>query len=76
MEIARKEGEEAARSGKKYLMDAWSFDTPGPGWALAGDDLPSVFHPPMARGNLTYAVGRPFVPTSVQKGDCDQDRPN
>ncbi len=62
--------------GVPYLMDAWSFDTPGPGWTLAADDVPSVFHPPQPRGNLIYAVGRPFVPTNVQRGECDQDRPN
>ena len=76
---------QAAAFGKPYLMDAWSFDCPGAisgssgegtGWSLAPDDLPSVFHPPEARGNIIYAVGRPFLPTSVHKGDCDQDRPN
>jgi hypothetical protein len=75
----------AARTGKPYLMDAWSFDCPGAasgsggegtGWTLAPDDLPSVFHPPEARGNVIYAVGRPFLPTNIHKGDCDQDRPN
>lgn len=67
---------EPADCGTSYLMDAWSFDCPGPGWSLAPEDLPSVFHPPAARGNITYAVGRPFLPGSIHKGDCDQDRPN
>lgn len=76
---------EAARIGKPHVMDAWSFDCPGAapgssgegtGWSLAPDDLPSVFHPPEVRGNIIYAVGRPFLPTSIHKGDCDQDRPN
>lgn len=66
----------ARSQGVPYLMDSWAFDVPGPGWTLAGDDVPSVFHPPTPRGNLIYAVGRPFVPTNVQKGECDQDRPN
>jgi hypothetical protein len=66
----------AAREGRNYLMDAWSFDAPGAAWTLAPDDLPSVFHPPAARGNVIYAVGKSFLPTYVQKGDCDQDRPN
>lgn len=67
---------EAETAGRGYLMDAWSFNCPGPGWTLAPDDLPSVFHPPEARGNITYAVGMPFLPCNVHKGDCDQDRPN
>lgn len=75
----------AAKIGKPYLMDAWTFDCPGAapgsngegtGWSLAPEDLPSVFHPPEARGNVIYAVGRPFVVGGVCKGDCDQDRPN
>ena len=76
---------QADQAGKPYLMDAWAFDCPGAapgtsgegtGWSLAPDDLPSVFHPPEARGNVIYAVGRPFLPTGIHKGDCDQDRPN
>ncbi len=67
---------QAQRIGRPYLMDAWSFECPGAGWTLAADDLPSVFHPPQARGNLIYAVGKPFIPTHIHKGDCDQDRPN
>ncbi|MFK7959808.1 MAG: GNAT family N-acetyltransferase [Phycisphaerales bacterium] len=63
-------------AGVPHLMDAWDFDCPGPGWALATKDLPSVFHPPAARGNLIHAAGRPFLPSIVTKGDCDQDRPN
>jgi hypothetical protein len=68
----------AKRDGLPHLLDAWAFECPGGGggWTLAPDDLPSVFHPPAARGNLIYAVGRPFIPTTVGKGDCDQDRPN
>lgn len=66
----------AARNQQRYMLDAWSFDAPGPGWKLAPEDLPSVFHPVQARGNITYAVGRPFLPTRIHKGDCDQDRPN
>lgn len=75
----------AAQLGKPFLMDAWSFDAPGAssdgsaagtGWTLASDDLPSVFHPPEARGNTIYAVGRPCIPNMIHKGDCDQDRPN
>lgn len=70
------EAARAAAAGQKYLLDAWAFDRPGPGWTLAPDDLPSVFHPVEARGNVTYAVGRPFIVTRIHKGDCDQDRPN
>lgn len=76
----------AASVGKPFLMDAWAFEAPGgpgadgmgegTGWSLAPDDLPSVFHPPEARGNVIYAVGRPFIPGYIHKGDCDQDRPN
>jgi hypothetical protein len=75
----------AAKLGKPYVMDAWAFECPGAragtngegtGWSIAPDDLPSVFHPPEARGNVIYAVGRPFVVTGIHKGDCDQDRPN
>lgn len=68
--------EYAKKAGIKYLMDAWSSDCPGTGWTLAPKELPSVFHPPEARGNLIYASGRPFIPTLISKGDCDQDRPN
>lgn len=75
-EVYEREARIARYEGVPYLMDAWSFDVPGPGWTLAADDVPSVFHPPQPRGNLIYAVGRPFVPTNVQKGECDQDRPN
>lgn len=66
----------AAAAGQQYMMDAWSFDCPGSGWTLAAEDLPSVFHPVEARGNVIYAVGRPFIMTTIHKGDCDQDRPN
>lgn len=66
----------AQKQNQQYLMDAWAFDCPGPGWSLAPEDIPSVFHPPEARGNVIYAVGRPFLFTQVHKGDCDQDRPN
>jgi hypothetical protein len=74
--VYRTESARAAQSGRPYLLDAWAFDRPGPGWTLAADDLPSVFHPVEARGNVICAVGRPFVVTRVHKGDCDQDRPN
>lgn len=70
------ERDRARGLGRPYLMDAWAFDCPGSGWRLASDELPSVFHPPEARGNVIYAVGRPFLMTQVHKGDCDQDRPN
>lgn len=63
-------------AGVPHLMDAWDFDCPGSGWSLASNELPSVFHPPAARGNLIHASGRPFLPSIVTKGDCDQDRPN
>lgn len=75
----------AKAKGVPYLMDAWAFECPGAskgaggegtGWSLAPDDVPSVFHPPQARGNVIYAVGRPFAVTHIHKGDCDQDRPN
>ena len=76
-EVARVFAREAAHAGgRQYVMDAWSFDRPGPHWVLAPDNLPSVFHPPEARGNVIYSVGRPFLVTRVHKGDCDQDRPN
>lgn len=66
----------AEKSGVPFMMDAWSVDSPGSGWALAPQELPSVFHPPAARGNLIYASGRPYQPFDIEKGDCDQDRPN
>jgi hypothetical protein len=66
----------ADAAGARLLIDAWTFDCPGPGWTLAPMELPSVFHPPEARGNVIYAVGRPFIPAQVEKGDGDQDRPN
>lgn len=74
--VYHEESARAAQGGRRYLMDAWSFDRPGAGWALASEDLPSVFHPVEARGNVIYASGRPFLVTRVHKGDCDQDRPN
>ncbi len=74
--VYRAESTRAAQSGRPYMLDAWAFDRPGSGWTLAPDDLPSVFHPVEARGNVTYAVGRPFIVTRIHKGDCDQDRPN
>ncbi len=74
--VCARESRLAEAEGVPYLIDAWAFDAPGPGWMLAADDVPTVFHPPLPRGNLIYAVGRPFVPTNVQKGECDQDRPN
>lgn len=64
------------KEGCSHLMDLWAFECPGRGWMLAPEELPSVFHPPEPRGNMTYAVGRPFLMTAVHKGDCDQDRPN
>lgn len=90
-DVAREGREQAARLGKPYVLDCWSFDAPGglsttgvaaglstkdACWTLAPDDLPSVFHPPTARGNLIYATAKPFLPTRVGKGECDQDRPN
>lgn len=66
----------ARHGARNCLVDAWAFDCPGSGWTLAPDDVPSVFHPPQARGGVTYAVGRPFLPARIHKGDCDQDRPN
>jgi GNAT superfamily N-acetyltransferase len=74
--IHERESAIASRDGRQYLFDAWAFDSPGPSWRLAPPDLPSVFHPPQSRGNITFAVGLPFLPGAVQKGDCDQDRPN
>ncbi|MEM7623366.1 MAG: hypothetical protein AAF235_09200, partial [Planctomycetota bacterium] len=74
--VFSRESSEANAIGAAYLMDAWGFECPGPGWTLAPDSVPSVFHPPEARGSVTYAVGYPFVPSRVHKGDCDQDRPN
>jgi len=55
--------------------DCWAVSPPGDGWALCNPEVPSVFHPPEARGNIIMAVGKPFVPTWIMKGDCDQDRP-
>jgi len=75
-EVFERDSARAKVRGLSHLMDTWAFDCPGPGWTLAADDVPSVFHPPQPRGNLIYAVGRPFLPTMVGKGDCDQDRPN
>ncbi|MCE2923955.1 MAG: GNAT family N-acetyltransferase [Phycisphaeraceae bacterium] len=75
-EVFLRDSARALAAGCNYLMDAWAIDPPGTGWTLAPDDLPSVFHPPTARGNLIYTVGRPFVCGDVQKGECDQDRPN
>lgn len=66
----------AQSNGQNYLFDAWSFTCPGNGWTLASKELPSLFHPVDARGNTTYAVGLPFIPSTIHKGDCDQDRPN
>ena len=74
-EVYEREEAVARRAGTRYLMDAWSFEVPGPGWRRAPADLPSVFHPPEPRGDQVFAVGLPFLPSSVQKGDCDQDRP-
>lgn len=68
--------EQAKKGGRRYLMDVWSFDPPGAGWQRAPEDLPSVFHPPEARGNLIYAIGKPFLVSRIHKGDGDQDRPN
>lgn len=68
--------ESGKAKGRRYLMDAWGFECPGDKWIPAPEDLPSVFHPPEARGSTIYSVGRPFVVTRVFKGDCDQDRPN
>ena len=68
--------DEAARDGVPLIMDAWSARCPGPGWLLASPDLPSVFHPPAARGNIIHAIAHPYMPVDVQKGDGDQDRPN
>lgn len=68
--------ESGRANGRRFLMDAWGFDCPGANWTLAPDDLPTVFHPPEARGSTIYAVGRPFLMTRIHKGDCDQDRPN
>jgi hypothetical protein len=70
------ERERRAAGDRPYLMDAWAFTCPGPGWSLAAEVVPSVFHPPQARGNVINAVGLPFLPRQVHKGDCDQDRPN
>ncbi len=75
-EVFARDSVRAKARGLNHLMDTWAFDCPGPGWTLAPDDVPSVFHPPQARGSVIYAVGRPFLPTMVGKGDCDQDRPN
>src|SRR5205085_5569911 len=75
-EVYERDSARAKAGGLNHLMDTWAFDSPGPCWTLAPEDLPSVFHPPQARGNIIYAVGRPFIPTMVSKGDCDQDRPN
>ena len=66
----------ARTAGVPFLLDAWAFDSPGAGWSIAPEELPSVFHPPEARGNLIYAVGWPFIPYDIGKGDSDQDRPN
>jgi len=74
--VALREREQAESCNRNYIMDAWAFERPGPGWSLAPEDLPSVFHPPEARGSTTYAVGYPFLPCRIHKGDCDQDRPN
>jgi hypothetical protein len=74
--IYEREDEIARRNGQDYILDAWSFEPPGTAWRLAPPEIPSVFHPPEPRGNMIFAVGLPFLPGNVQKGDCDQDRPN
>ncbi|MCA9278776.1 MAG: hypothetical protein H6815_11350 [Phycisphaeraceae bacterium] len=74
--VYERESAIAQTNGQSYLLDAWSFTCPGRGWSLAPKELPSLFHPVDARGNTTYAVGFPFIPSTIHKGDCDQDRPN
>jgi hypothetical protein len=74
--VWNEESKIARDAGSRYLLDAWAFESPGAGWSLAPADLPSVFHPPEARGNLIYAMGKPYLPTEIQKSDGDQDRPN
>lgn len=74
--VCARESATAKLDGRDYVLDAWSFEPPGPEWRVAPREMPSVFHPPEARGNTIFAVGFPFLPGRVQKGDCDQDRPN
>ncbi len=71
-----RESTTACRERSRYILDAWAFECPGPGWTLAPQDLPSLFHPVEARGNVCYAIGKPFLPSQIHKGDADQDRPN
>jgi GNAT superfamily N-acetyltransferase len=74
--VYEREQAAAQTAGTDFLLDAWCFSPPGPQWQPAPRDLRSVFHPPEPRGNLIFAVGLPDLPRQVQKGDCDQDRPN
>lgn len=67
---------QAESNGEPYILDAWEREHPGGNWSMADQNLPSVFHPPEARGNTLYAAGFPYCPSVLDKGDSDQDRPN
>ena len=57
------------------LVQAWSFDHPGPGWFIPSERLPTVFHPVQARGNTLLVAGSPALPAEIHGSDGGQDRP-
>jgi GNAT superfamily N-acetyltransferase len=74
-EVDRRERRIGSRTGVRYLLDAWTVEPPGDRFVPADAELPSVFHPPEARGAVQHAIGYPYCPTVVEKGDGDLDRP-
>lgn len=74
-EVHRREKAHPDAVAGNHLLDAWSIQPPGGRFLAAPEPIPSVFHPPEARGSVQYAFGHPFGPSVVEKGDGDLDRP-
>ncbi len=68
--------EALAGAEKRYdLVQAWAYGAPGYGWEVPPATIPSVFHPPEARGNTLLVAGTPHRPPEIHGSDGGQDRP-
>jgi len=56
------------------LVQTWAYKNPGLSWIVPPATMPTVFHPPQARGNTLGVAGWPALPPEIHGEDGLQGR--
>ena len=56
------------------LVQTWAYKNPGYSWIVPPATMPTVFHPPDARGNTLGVAGWPMLPPEIHAEDGMQGR--